>query len=148
MRGAALMDSLKGIRREPDGKRGVRVSRMGIEKKALGALSRRLGRRGINTPAVKEALVLASKVASAKGVLAELCISDDPDYTTGYVASRKTGYLRLPNIKRAGSRQGGRVFFIENGTDVDGIIAYLESEPVMITSVSEVSGGRGLFHVF
>ena len=49
---------------------------------------------------VKEALMLASKAASWPDVIAEVCISDDPDYTTGYIASKELGYLRIPNIKR------------------------------------------------
>jgi 6-carboxyhexanoate--CoA ligase len=53
MRGAALVDVLSGRRLEPDRKRGVRASMMGIEKGTLAALGRRLSRLGINTPVVK-----------------------------------------------------------------------------------------------
>ena len=42
----------------------------------------------INTTTVKEALILASKLHHAH-IIAEVCISDDPDYTTGYFASEK-----------------------------------------------------------
>ena len=35
---------------------------------------------------MREALVLASKVQSAEGIVGELCWSDDPDDTIGYVA--------------------------------------------------------------
>lgn len=140
MRGAALIDAATGRRLEPDRGRGVRASRVGIGKDALAALSRRLARRGINTPVVREALVLASKVASARGVLSELCVSDDPGYTIGYLASRKLGYLRIPNIKRAGSRQGGRVFFIKSGVDLKSVVSYLEKTPVLVTAISGVNG--------
>ena len=32
------------------------------------------------------------------GVVAELCWSDDPDYTTGYVAGKNIGYVRIKPI--------------------------------------------------
>jgi 6-carboxyhexanoate--CoA ligase len=129
--GAALVLAESGIRTEPDKVRGVRVSRLGIEQGSEKRLSAKLARKRINTATVKEAIVLASKVASCKEVMAELCISDDPDYTTGYVASRGPGYVRIPHIKKRGSIKGGRVFFIQDGADVDRVIAYLEKRPVM-----------------
>jgi 6-carboxyhexanoate--CoA ligase len=109
MRGAALIAATEGNRLEPDPKRGVRTSRLGIEKRARSALARGLARHGINTITVKEALALASKVLSLKDIIAELCVSDDPDYTTGYVATRRLGYVRIPEIKKKGSPRGGRV---------------------------------------
>jgi 6-carboxyhexanoate--CoA ligase len=95
-------------------------------------LSKRLARLGINTDTVKEALVLASKVASTDGVVAELCASDDPGYTTGYVASKAIGYTRLTNIKEKGSPRGGRVFFLQSGADVGGVAASLEAAPALV----------------
>lgn len=130
MRGAALMHFESGLRFEPDRERGIRVSRLGIEKAEERRLSLRLKRDGINTARVKEALLLASKVASCPGIMAELCISDDPDYTTGYVASRGIGYVRITNIKAKGSRSGGRVFFV-HGEGISSIIEYLERRPVI-----------------
>ena len=47
---------------------------------------------------MREALVLASKVQSAEGIVGELCWSDDPDYTVGYVACNGI-YHRIPNMK-------------------------------------------------
>ena len=132
MHGAALVQSESGLRMEPDRLRGVRVSRLGIPRVEERSLSRRLARRGINTATVKEALILASKVASCGNVLAELCVSDDPDYTTGYVASRRFGYVRIPCIKHKGNSSGGRVFFIKEGADVPWIIEYLERTPVIV----------------
>ena len=142
MQGASLVLGSSGIRVEPDRKRGVRVSRLGIRKAVEQHLCARLGRQGINTPAVKEAIVLASKVASCKAVIAELCISDDPDYTTGYVASRKLGYIRIPRIKQKGSLSGGRVFFIDSEEGVKKIIEYLEKIPVIIGKREYPSGGH------
>ncbi|MCL5421696.1 MAG: 6-carboxyhexanoate--CoA ligase [Nitrospirae bacterium] len=131
MHGAALILNESGIRVEPDKRRGVRVSRLGIRKDSEKILSRRLRKEGINTTTVKEAIILASKVASCKGVVAELCISDDPDYTTGYVASKGLGYVRIPHIKQKGSPSGGRVFFIKERADVKRVIEYLERRPVI-----------------
>lgn len=132
MRGASVIDASTGQRLEPDRRRGVRATLMGIDSRYRPKLARRLGRMGINTPAVMEALTLASKVASAPGVVAELCASDDPDYTTGYVASRAMGYVRITNIKPAGSMSGGRVFFVKPGADITRLIRYLEVMPVLM----------------
>ena len=132
MHGAALISCGSAARIETDKQRGIRVSRLGIDKESERRLQRRLSRSGINTPTVREALILASKVASCKGVVAELCISDDPDYTTGYVASGKLGYVRIPNIKEKGSSSGGRVFFVKDGADVERMIEYLERRPVVV----------------
>ncbi|MFN3480067.1 MAG: 6-carboxyhexanoate--CoA ligase [Thermodesulfovibrionales bacterium] len=131
MRGASLVKADSGKRLEPDRDRGVRVSRLGIDRITEKRLSMILRRQGINTKTVKEALTLASKVASCDGIIAELCVSDDPDYTTGYVASRKTGYVRITNLKEKGSMSGGRVFFIEKDETAD-IINYLEKRPVIV----------------
>lgn len=131
MRGASLMLSESGIRVEPDRKRGVRVSMLGMDKDSEKAISKKLSNTRINTTTVKEALTLASKVASCRGVVAELCISDDPDYTTGYVASKRFGYVRIPHIKQKGSLSGGRVFFIKEVVDVKKIVEYLKNRPVI-----------------
>ncbi|MFA4829871.1 MAG: 6-carboxyhexanoate--CoA ligase [Thermodesulfovibrionales bacterium] len=164
MRGASLILAKSGKRVEPDKNRGVRVSRMGIgknaEKKLLqmlykivipakaGIQSKETGFRvkpGMtgtcnniiknNITTVKEALILASKVASCPDIIAEVCISDDPDYTTGYFASEKEGYLRLANIKKSGEMHGGRVFFIKEDADIAGVIQYLEGIPVIIRRI-------------
>jgi 6-carboxyhexanoate--CoA ligase len=140
MRGAAVITSEKGKRLETDKERGVRVSRLGINRSALKLLSSRLSRYKINTDTVREAVILASKVAFPDGVIAELCVSDDPDYTTGYVASKKLGYVRIPNIKNGGSISGGRAFFVREGTDTERLIRYLERTPVLVTKCSPCRG--------
>jgi len=140
MRGASLICSRSGRRVEPDRERGIRASRLGIGRMAAGMLSRELEGGGIDSGTVREAVVLASKVASCKYVIAELCVSDDPDYTTGYVASRKFGYVRIPHIKKKGDRRGGRVFFIKDDADLKDIISYLEETPVLVDKVSECLG--------
>lgn len=140
MRGAAIVSKESGVRLEPDKARGVRASRMGIEKKTLKSLSVRLSRHGLNRDTVKEAIILATKVAVHPDVRAELCISDDPDYSTGYVASRDLGYLRIPNIKNNGSKQGGRVFFVNEDADMPALLNYLELCPVLIRGLSKIKG--------
>jgi len=138
MRGAMLMD-IEGVRLEPDLLRGVRVSRMGMTKKASSDLSRKLGRLGLNNETVKEALVLASKVHRYRMVIGELCISDDPNYTTGYIATRSHGYIRLPRIKKRGVPYGGRAFFITGG-EVKDLIKYLQRTPVLINEIKPCRG--------
>lgn len=129
MGGAMLLCAVCGKRLDGTGSRGVRVSRMDIDdKQGLGAL---LTDRGINNTHVREALVLASKVAAAPGMVAELCWSDDPEYTTGYVAS-SAGYVRIPHCKPVGSLLGGRVFFVKPDAELDTIITYLSQQPVLV----------------
>lgn len=140
MRGAALISAVKGDRLETDRNRGVRASFLGISKPASRSLSSRLSRHGINTGTVKEALILASKVISWKDVIAEWCVSDDPDYTTGYLASKKFGYIRIPNCKAGGSRSGGRIFFIREGSDMLKLVYYIERIPVIINRISPCRG--------
>lgn len=140
LRGASVISAEKAERLEPDKQRGVRVSRLGIDSSALRLLSSRLSQHGINTDTVKEALILASKVLSYKDIIAELCISDDPDYTTGYIASKEFGYIRIPHIKTKGSKTGGRAFFIREGIAVGKCISYLERKPAMINKVSTCRG--------
>jgi 6-carboxyhexanoate--CoA ligase len=147
MRGAAIIEAGTGSRVEPDKKRGVRASRLGVSKGAASSLRRSLGREGINNDTVFEALVLASKVASCPSVVAELCVSDDPDYTTGYVASRALGYVRIPRIKRKGARKGGRVFFVDDGAEMGRVTEYLEEKPVLVNRVSECRGICSIYEV-
>ncbi len=138
MRGAMLMD-IEGVRLEPDLLRGVRVTRMGITRNAEAALSKQLAKLGLNNSTVKEALILASKVHKYPMVLGEICISDDPNYTTGYIASRAYGYIRLPNIKKRGTPYGGRAFFVTGG-EVKELIKYLQMTPVLIDKIKPCEG--------
>ncbi len=140
MRGAAIITEEKGDRLEPDKKRGIRVSRLGINKSASKSLSLSLSHQGINTATVKEALILASKVIACKNIIAELCISDDPYYTTGYIASKKFGYLRIPKIKHKRSKTGGRAFFTKERVNVEEMIYYLERMPVIIRKIASCKG--------
>jgi len=138
MRGAMLLD-IEGVRLEPDLLRGVRVTRMGITKEASADLSMKLEKLGINNNTVKEALILTSKVHQHQMILGELCISDNPGYTTGYVATRTHGYIRLPRIKKRGIPYGGRAFFITGG-EVKGLIKYLQTTPVLVNKINPCKG--------
>ena len=120
MRGAMLVDTITGERLDT-GDRGVRVSHMdSFDSYALG-----------DNEHMREALVLASKVQSADGIVGELCWSDDPDYTVGYVACNGV-YHRIPNMKKLGSNIGGRVFFVRSDIDSKSVIEYLERAPVLV----------------
>ncbi len=138
MRGAMLMD-VEGVRLEPDLLRGVRVTRMGITRNASSVLAKNLGRLRLNNSTVQEALILSSKVNKHPMILGELCISDDPNYTTGYVAARRYGYIRLPHIKKRGIPCGGRAFFI-TGRGVKDLIKYLQKTPVLINKIKPCKG--------
>ncbi|KJU84795.1 6-carboxyhexanoate--CoA ligase [Candidatus Magnetobacterium bavaricum] len=156
--GAYVLDAQSGRRLEPDPSRGIRVSRLGITQQAreqlitqLQKLITQLQTDGVyNNIAgfgsrIIEAVVLASKVASDGAVAAELCIPDNPDYTTGYVASERFGYVRIAHIKPVGSHVGGRVFFVRPELSVDvavlkDFIYYMERVPVIVDSVSAYGG--------
>jgi 6-carboxyhexanoate--CoA ligase len=138
MRGGVLMNAFTGQRYEHDWSRGVRVSRMDwvpeVQRKWFHAVTR----YGFATTRIAEAIALATKVASAPGMVAELCWSDDPGYTTGYVASPEAGYVRITELKERGSRLGGRVFFMDPGKASPGeVMFYLERKPVWIDSFPE-----------
>lgn len=127
MRGAMLVN-IRTLRRcEPDPERGVRATYMDGERACFGT--------GKNH--FREALILATKVSSAPHIVGELCISDDCNYTTGYFASKKSGYVRIPNLKRSGDPHGGRIF-LYNGIsekDLAETISYLEHQAVVVTNL-------------
>ncbi|WP_446919427.1 6-carboxyhexanoate--CoA ligase, partial [Klebsiella pneumoniae] len=79
-----------------------------------------------------EAVLLASKVAAAPGVLAEFCISDDPHYTRGYVCVDGV-YTTVTNVKADGDPNGGRVILVDTArADPTTITTWLENHPVLI----------------
>lgn len=129
LRGAMLLCAVTGQRLDGQPDRGIRVSRMDSADPA--SFAAWLTNQGLATVHTREALTLASKVLGQEGIVAELCWSDDPEYTTGYVASRG-GYVRLPFIKPAGSAIGGRVFFVHPESELQDIITYLERQPVLV----------------
>jgi len=138
MRGAMIIDAQNGKRLEPDQERGVRASRFDWTDEALDAITRKLAAIGLTHFRTHEALALATKVAHAPGMVAELCWSDEPDYTAGYVASRKFGYVRFPILKLHGDSRGGRAFFVNrNDLDMCRFIEYLQTEVIFIADSGE-----------
>ncbi len=109
MRGAVLLDVDTGERLEPDRERGVRTVRVDWEDRE--EVRRRMLEIGLTERSL-DALALATKNLRC-GVLAELCWSDDPDYLTGYVASKKLGYVRITPLKERGNALGGRIYFLK-----------------------------------
>ncbi len=133
MRGAMIIGSQQGERLEPDHERGVRASRFDWTDEALDTIATKLATIGLTHFRTHEALALATKVAYGPGIIAELCWSDDPDYTAGYVASRSIGYVRFPVLKLPGDTSGGRAFFVDrNSLNLEAFIHYLQLEPVLI----------------
>ncbi|OEU63732.1 MAG: 6-carboxyhexanoate--CoA ligase [Desulfuromonadales bacterium C00003094] len=143
MRGAMLIDAVSGYRLEPDQARGVRVSRMDLTEQARHELTLGLRSLGLDNAHVREALVLAGKVVTAPGVLAELCWSDDPDYTAGYVASAQLGYIRFPHLKPKGEERGGRAFFLAAGEqNLSELIDYLQCKPLLFDHIGQFHRSR------
>ncbi len=127
MRGALIVEIPSGKRLEPDKFKGVRASCLGITSRALKELKEKAGK--FYTDRLKDALVLTSKICSYPNVLGELCVSDDPDYTTGYFSIPKIGYFRLFNLKPYGLSKGGRVIFVNSNLEVPAFIEYLKEFP-------------------
>lgn len=126
MRGAMLLDADTLERLEPNHARGIRATYMDAEHAPS-----RPADGGKNH--FQEAIVLASKVANAPHIVAEICVSDDPDYVTGYVASKTTGYVRITKLKALGDPDGGRIFLYRGPReDVPKTIAYLEKQMVLV----------------
>ncbi len=142
MRGAMIMDAQSGDRLEPDQERGIRVSRFDWSEDALARVKLSLESAGLAHHRTLEALALATKVAHAPGMVAELCWSDDADYTAGYAASAGLGYVRFPYLKQQGNPKGGRVFFVNREiVNMDTLITYLETDPVLIAEIGKCRSG-------
>jgi 6-carboxyhexanoate--CoA ligase len=142
MRGAMLIDARTGERLEPDRARGVRARAVDWVQHALPEVLRAEKELKCVTPHFREALALATKVANAPGAVAELCISDDPRYTTGYAASLARGYCRIASIKEPGNAFGGRAFFVDaDKFDMDEYIGYMRETPVLVSGPVEIVAG-------
>lgn len=139
MRGAILLDVDTLERLEPDQERGIRATYMDADDSFLP-----------ENKEVKnhyhEAIVLATKVAYAPNIIGEICISDDPDYVTGYVASKETGYVRITKLKELGSQDGGRIFLYRGGvSEVQSCIDYLEKRKVLVKNVRSLTNNKWNF---
>lgn len=128
MRGAALIDIHTGKRLEPDPDRGIRVSMMDWEFTPITQ----------EEDHFRESVALATKVHHCPGMVAELAISDDPGFTSGYIV-RDGVFHRIPKIKELGQRGGGRAFYLDTHiTTPQEAIAYLEHRPVLIRAEHEM----------
>ena len=126
--GAMLLNADSLERLEPDRERGIRATYMDMETADSARQSACEGKNHFN-----EALVLATKVVSHPNIVAELCISDDPDYVTGYIASREFGYVRVTRLKEPGSPNGGRIFLFRGGEEErEDCIRYLQQQKVLV----------------
>ena len=129
MRGAMLLDADTLERLEPDPARGVRATFMDEEGSAGRVFSAEKNH-------FAEALVLATKVANAPGIVGEICMSDDPDYVTGYVSSRRIGYARITCLKEKGDPAGGRIFLYRGSHEkVSETIDFLQRRCVLVDDV-------------
>ncbi|MBP2143102.1 6-carboxyhexanoate--CoA ligase [Methanococcus voltae] len=130
MRGAAII-SLDGSRLDiafnEDIDKGVRVKNIDTDDN----LKEKIRKNDLYTERTIEAIAIASKVIDL-GVVAELCTSDNPSYTTGYVAT-EDGYFRIKNLKDPGET-GGRVFYVNNLNEesLKELIDNLEDKPYLI----------------
>lgn len=86
---------------------------------------------------LKDALCLSSKVCNHENIICEVCISDDKNYTTGYIGSKKFGYVRIENFKPKNHDYGGRIIFIKDKDKLQETIDYLKNEIVIINSLPE-----------
>ncbi|HLB25963.1 MAG TPA: 6-carboxyhexanoate--CoA ligase [Nitrospirota bacterium] len=140
MRGAMVVDAATGERLETDRSRGVRARAVDYAGDAVPEILAALEVAGLGSVHVREALALATKVAGAPGAVAELCISDDPGYLTGYAASQKNGYVRITPLKEDGGLYGGRAFFVDaDRFDMDEYLRYMRETPVLVTGPIRVN---------
>ncbi|MEG2017593.1 MAG: 6-carboxyhexanoate--CoA ligase [Clostridium sp.] len=136
MRGAMLLDIKTMMRLEPDKNRGIRATNMDFEDMNVEGLNKEIG----SNIHFKEALVLATKVVSHPNILAEICVSDDHEYTTGYIASKEFGYVRITNLKELGDERGGRIFLFKGSEEqVQECIDYIQRKYVLIKNNIEIN---------
>ena len=121
MRGAMLLDADTLERLEPDPERGVRATFMDSAGSAEHGFS-----------SVKDHYA----EAVAPGIVGEICMSDDPDYVTGYVASKRIGYARITCLKETGDPSGGRIFLYRGPREKVGeTIEFIQKRCVLVENV-------------
>ena len=133
MRGAMIITK-SGKRVEKDRYRGVRTTNVDFlhreeVKKIL--LEKKYTERTL------DALALSTKNLNHPDIIAEYCISDQPDYTTGYVAVNNT-YYRINPLKEYSNPKGGRIYFVKDDTDIEELYKYLQEESFLIKEVGSL----------
>lgn len=133
--GALVMNLSSGLTKNPDEK-GIRATTMDYTPSAHQIIDKLLQQHNLSNTRLKEALVLATKVAHAPNARAELCYSDNPDYHIGYVSITGIGYFRIPYLKSP-SAKGGRVFFVDNDNfSWESYSQYMRTIPILINRIS------------
>ncbi|MCQ2080898.1 MAG: 8-amino-7-oxononanoate synthase [Lachnospiraceae bacterium] len=133
MRGAMLLDVNILERLEEDQSRGIRATYMDAARDNNEVLS-------VEKNHYMEAIVLATKVSYCPGMVGEICISDDPGYVTGYVASKECGYRRITKMKESGSENGGRIFLFDSTkASISEAIDYLQNKKVLVRNVKPLN---------
>lgn len=136
LKGAAIIDINTLERLDDPSKKGVRVTSLDWEEGIKKELLEKLEKHNLGNVHVSEAVCLASKTLSAPGIVCELCWSDDPDYTAGYVASSKFGYVRITELKPFNEEVGGRIFcFDSSKASFKECIDYLRKQAVLVSKI-------------
>lgn len=130
LNGAMLVDIHSENRLDEPNEKGIRVSRMDWPEENFRKWAQFT--QMAESARVKEAMTLAVKVSGHPAAVAELCWSDDPDYVTGYVASKQMGYQRITSLKEYGDERGCRIFFVNGLEDITDYIRYLKTQPVLV----------------
>lgn len=130
VRGAILIDIQTGKRIDGRIDKGVRVSRMDWQRENFEKWAK--SKAVLDSPRLKEALALATKVCNHPLTIAELCWSDDPNYITGYVAGKNIGYQRITQLKHYGDERGCRIFFVDSSSTIHTYVSYLEEQPIIV----------------
>ena len=117
----------------------VRCTNMDYDISIKNELNDFLIKNNFNGKYLKEALCLSSKICNEPNVLCEVCISDDKNYTTGYISSKSFGYVRIENFKPINHDFGGRIIFIKDKLKLNSTIEYLKNSVVLINSIPKIN---------
>ncbi len=131
MRGAMIVNT-DGERIEFDKYRGIRTVLVDYENREK-AVEKFL--KNGYTERTADALALTTKNLNYPDMIAEYCISDEADYTTGYVSIGNIYYRFIP-LKEKGNKKGGRIYFVKNSISLKDFYDYLQKEPVLIKDVN------------
>ncbi|HID79387.1 MAG TPA: 6-carboxyhexanoate--CoA ligase [Aquificales bacterium] len=133
LRGAVIIDPSTGKILNKNPEKGIRT--ILFDWKRRENIQEVLLKKGYTERTV-DALALATKNIYC-GIEIELCISDDPSYITGYIASKKLGYIRITPLKKDKTPFGGRVYFISESM-YPKIIKCLREKAVLIENISNL----------
>ncbi len=131
MRGAMIVNQ-NCERIEIDRYRGVRT--VNVDYIHRRSVLRKLLEKGL-TERTLDALALTTKNMLYPYMIAEYCISDEPDYTTGYISTKDT-YYRFTPLKEKGNPKGGRIYFVKNNIDINDFYRFLQEKPVLIKDIN------------